>query len=554
MAKGICDDCCCCGCFFTFLLANCIAIIISGLCLVPNLLIGIGGAIIVSAFTFFQTFIKTYYAIFVSKMFGWKLRTLIILTAWIPLIAYPFLSIIVATIVDVLYTLVFVYGLTVANISEGKSCCDCYSTISTVSNTVVDFFHWNYYTIPMELDNLIKYGGRVYEINILNTIVGTIIGVIGSAVMCITFTILAILKYFPFLLKIVIQIGKNCSADCCGIFFLVIFVLCLVSIGLSPLVIPLSFLGGLLAGFPVVYEYINTGNARLAILLIGEIIYSYDVMSSKVAFDWSSFSGSSENEFSCFSCFDSAYKREKQRYETQNNVVRQLYRETYAEQTTYQTSTAPRLPTRDVYHTIDIQPSAPVMPSTTTSTIFTVQEIWNGFFEMCEQSAMEAVITKLITIDDFESYESYLFIGLSSLVAFNSIERSMGINGIKLHSGKIVDIFSRPTDTFSVGVYDTVIDIKGKYKELNPTHREIMYMKKWLLTVGDEIKCANYSSGISEQRLLILKQFTSHVQSLGTNVTKAPTFHRLFGNTISKVISQKEELTRKIVRNSDNFV
>lgn len=550
MSKGICDDCCC-GCFFTFLLANIVAIMWAGIQLVPNLIIGIGGTVIVSVFTFVQTFLKTYYAILVSKMFGWKLRTLILLTAWIPLIAYPFLAIICATIADVLYTVVFVYGSTVARISEGESWCDC-DTLSNVSNAVVDFFNWNYFTIPMELDNLIKYGGRVYEINVLNTIIGTLIGVIGSFLMCVMFAILAILKYLPFLFKIVIQIGKNCTSDCCGIFFLVILILCLVCIGLSPLVIPLSALGGLLAGFPVVYEYINTGNAQLAFLLIGKMICDYDIMSSSIALDWSSFGGRSENEFSCFSCFDNAYKREKQLYEshTQNYVTPPLYRETYTEQEPLRPFYRP--PSQEGYQTIDLQPSAPPMPNTTT--IFTVQEIWNGFFEMCEQTAIEAVITKLITIDDFESYESYLFIGLSSLVAFNSIERSIGINGIKLHSGKIVNIFSRPTDTFSVGVYDTVIDIKGKFNILNPTHHEIMYMKKWLLTVGNETKCAQFASGIPEERLIVLKQFTSHVQSLGTNVTKAPTFHRLFGNTINKVVLQKEALNRQIIQDTDNFV
>lgn len=98
-----------------------------------------------------------------------------------------------------------------------------------------------------------------------------------------------------------------------------------------------------------------------------------------------------------------------------------------------------------------------------------------------------------------------------------------------------------------VGVrQDTVIDIKGKFKKLNPTYSEIMFMKKWLLTVGNEIKCTQYSSEISTERLIVLKCFTSDVQSLGTNVTVAPTFHKLFGNTINKIVAQKESLKQQM--------
>jgi hypothetical protein len=295
-----------------------------------------------------------------------------------------------------------------------------------------------------------------------------------------------------------------------------------------------------LAGFPVVYEYINTGNAQLSILLVGNMIYDYDVISSDIAFNLTSHFMRRRDQNSCFTCFIESYDRARS---TQIPIPTstQLYRETYTEPSA---PTQPQIvqvePSSRTYQTINISPSAP--PASSSVQIFTVQEIWNGFFEMCEKSACGAVTTNLISIDDFESCEPYLFIGLSSLVAFEAIERSMDTNGIKLHSGKIVNIYTRPTDTFSTTVYDTVIDIKGKFKELNPTHRELIFIRKWLITVGDEAKCVQYMKDINSERLTSLKQFMSYVQSLGTNVTKAPTFHRLFGNTINKVVAQKDNL------------
>lgn len=148
-------------------------------------------------------------------------------------------------------------------------------------------------------------------------------------------------------------------------------------------------------------------------------------------------------------------------------------------------------------------------------------------------------------MDDIEEYESYLFIGLSSLVAFNGIERSLTQNGILMSNGKSVDMYTRPTDIFSTEIYEMMIDIKEKLKEINLSQHELRFVRHWLITVGNEEKCTKYAENISPERLTEIKKFTSLIQSIGTIITRVPTFHRLFGNMLTKVISKKEELLLK---------
>jgi hypothetical protein len=501
---------CCC----TFLFANIIAALSVAVYLVPNLVIGLIGALISLIVWFPYNFIKTYYTIIFTKLLGPKLKLLVFLTAWIGLFAYPFFVMIIVAIADVLFSVVYVYGDTIAKfINDSSSRSDrecCCSSIRMIATAVGDFWNINYYTIPTELDRLLEYGGHVYEINVLHTIIGTLLGMVGSIVMSVVFCALSILKYIPFLFSIVIQIGKNCVPECCGLWFLLVVISCFVCIGLSPLVIPLSFLGGLLLGFSIVYDYINYGSFYRSFLLIGSMLYQFDISSTSMAF----FNSSSDrnNISSCFECFHIMYESQVAQYITP--PIYTMYQET---DDYIRANSAPHLCVR-----------------------LTVQEIWNGFFEMCEEVLTDAVINKLITIDDLIGFEPYLFIGLSSLVAFNGIERSVDIYGIKLCSGKIVNTGSKPTDSFSTGIYNTVIDIKGKLKQLNLTQSETLFVKKWLLTVGDEEKCKSYMVGIDALRLTTLKQFTGSVQSVGTNVTRAPTFHRLFGNMLQTVISKKD--------------
>jgi hypothetical protein len=77
-------------------------------------------------------------------------------------------------------------------------------------------------------------------------------------------------------------------------------------------------------------------------------------------------------------------------------------------------------------------------------------------------------------------------------------------------------------------VYQQFIDIKKNFDKLAMNQNEYLFAEKWLFTVGDEEKCKQLSTQISESRLIEIKTVTSMIQSMATAVTRLPPYHRNF--------------------------
>lgn len=170
-----------------------------------------------------------------------------------------------------------------------------------------------------------------------------------------------------------------------------------------------------------------------------------------------------------------------------------------------------------------------------------VLRIWDDFFDMCTSVTTDSIRNNMCSIEDVECNEPYLIVGIPSVVIFKILQKSHEISGFMLLDGTIVDETNRPINSFSTSMYQSLIDIKHKLRQLNLNTDELIFFEKWLLTLGCISKCN--TANILALKLVEMNRVSSLIQSISLNISKMPTFLRRIGESMRLAIENSKSAT-----------
>jgi hypothetical protein len=165
--------------------------------------------------------------------------------------------------------------------------------------------------------------------------------------------------------------------------------------------------------------------------------------------------------------------------------------------------------------------------------------IWNTFFQICEIYTRKALMENLISLEDIETLEPYLFIGLPSLIMFKVFERSHKNEDLVLEMSDNVVIteINRPKNVFFDYLWSIFIDLRADLTNILLTEHEKKYLEIFLVTMNNETKIPMEIEILCERKKQII-DIATKFHSLGITISRLPQVHRKFGNileTISRI-------------------
>lgn len=164
-----------------------------------------------------------------------------------------------------------------------------------------------------------------------------------------------------------------------------------------------------------------------------------------------------------------------------------------------------------------------------------VTTVWNSFFNQCYTLGCEARQTGLITKEECEDQDPFLFLGLPALVIFACLERSVELDseGIVLATGVEITEENRPSGTVSNLVWRPSLHVKGLIKAAKLDEADKQFVRRSLLRQhNDDPDCATLPQG----RIVVLNEITSKLNSLAINVSRLMKFSTRFREVLVLLI------------------
>lgn len=457
-------------------------------------------------------FYKTYSIIFKSKRIGINLKCLMFPLLIIPLLLWPVIILFCSSIASLFGFFVFIFGETFVSEDHCSTHAFKYSL-----NAVYDFYDFAYKTYPSIIDTINdpNYNGPVFDIKLYQIIIGLVMSVISFIISVVFGLVIMIIKYIPLVInswRHTLSGIKENICCCLGplVVFLGLLVIVLIPVFYLCIIIPVVLVLGFYSCNCIV-TLIKTNSISYGFKQTFKTIYDFDCVVNFWAFD--------DKTSSWLACFNFTIPNH-QTVETMRShpeTVRQ------PESVNYERSTRPIVEQPVSYQTglspVQVKPAK-----------FSIFEIWDSFFEMCLNDAIEAIHCQLCTRDDIESFEPFITIGLPSLVLTRAFKRSKSSHGIILYSGKEIDESNRPDDFLSNMMYPKLIDIKNNFTQLELSETEYQFFEKWVFkTIEDD-------PIIDSERLKAIKNVGTQIRDQAINITRLPQFHRRFGETLQKVV------------------
>jgi hypothetical protein len=501
--------------------------------------------------------VVTYYTIAVSPRIGINVKVLSSLITFVPLLLWPPIVMLGAALVSLIGGIGYIITETYANGCDGNDKCFLETKIfKYMTEGIIDFWDYNYHTYFNFLKEKRTSNGDVFEIKIIQIVIGSILAAFGMVIDTIFITVILVIKFVPIVLKLMYELtklwastGDNGCKDACICFCFPPYLvgMCLI-IPLCVIGLPICILVGAIYGGKCAIVAYKNDNILDGIKQIFINIYEVDKASNEAIF---------ENDTSCcFKCFDFTLAGSGIRssgFSVRNNISFGANRP-IAPNVQYNSSPPPaqQVMANVVQHVVpppqynnnlnQINPYLQNKPDEIKK--ITMVEVWNNFFKMCVTFGVDAVNKGLVTSDDIECADPFIFIGLPSLVTLRALNRSYGSSGITMSDGITVDDTNRPKDYVSNGIYTELTNLKTLLEETKLTFDEYCFAEKFLITLGNEELCKN---NIEKERLAEIKRMTSEIQSLATNITRMPTFHRLFCDSLKEISTKVKPVAHNIV-------
>jgi hypothetical protein len=518
------DISCCCYLFILPIIFLFQGIII----VVPVSLFAVIGCISVALFWILPDILFTLLTIWLTPRWGPNVKIMISLMTPIAVVLWLPLVFVCSLVAGMLYGLFgpmvhgFV-GFCNTNHSDIYAWCGghIFKIIKNTRDFLIDFWDMNgsYKSMLYDFRSTANADGSVFEISLLKIPIGFIIVVVAGVFNTISLLVMSIIMYVPLtyqlfkkFLGIVCCCDSNdgCGDDDMGWCRCIAFI-CFVPISVVSILIP--FAGPIILILCPFYGFWYAIRAALYACNNNKFVLSYYYTKEFNLDSW-------------YTLTNFVFDLDKN-YDTPhmdgNAIVIPIV------------NPAPIFPhivpeSNDVAHKSHVVPPGPV------STV-SLAEIWDSFFKVCEEYIKEAVKEKLVSVDDIESMEPYLFIGLPSFVVFRMIERSLQYEGtiFLMANNTFVIEENRPKNFLANTIWPILVNLRTELMKLKPSSDEIKYMEASLITLKNENKMKQFQE-ISKERIKEINVVTSKFQSLGTTISRLPQVPRRFGNTLRSAI------------------
>lgn len=408
-------------------------------------------------------------------------------------------------------------------------------------HAVVDFAYWNYRSVFQYLQEMrAPYYGRPFDVPILSIFVGLFVAVCGIALCTPLIALLGVIKIIPMIVRAEYELLRSLSkrdfAEFCLLALPTLIGAALIPVGVVGGYV-ISVCGAVFYGISAAATAHSEGFGS-AFQYMWDGVYKFDRWTNEFAFD--SHDSCLPSVESCCGCCGVLNCERREVYPPPALAPR-----ANRQQQQQQQRQGPGQAGQD--YVIDVVPPPPRLqpppPPLRRQGSFLgtikVGNIWTSFFTMCEVHGRSALDERWISTDDIESFESYLFAGLTGLVVLRALFRSieLGSAGIVLGDGTEVNDENRPHNPIGNAVYLPCIAVKQDIVRLNLSAAERIYLEKLVLLGNRPDTDVETPEGcdIDPARTAALRGVRSGMIGLATSVTMMPQFHRLFGNVLRRL-------------------
>lgn len=513
----------CCFSLLVFFLMPIFQLIQGAIIVVPITLMSLIGSLVTTIIWFIPDVGFTFWTIWRTKRWGINVKILVTLIMPVAMVVWPLLVIVCALIAG------FFYGL-FGPMAHGFFGCwadelwylYCGGKMPVVFRTtwhcVVDFWHVNknYKAMLYDFRTTANADGSVFEISLYKIPIGFFLAILLGTVDTIAFVLMGVLLYIPFVYRALVEFNRFvcgcnskksvddccCQMMCCCICFIPIIVIDIIIIILIPVLL-------VIAPFYAFWASINAS------------LYACNTNKFSWAFAYN-------HEFVSSSWYDSLtfIFGGNYNYDTPHMKGRFLEQQS--------------APLQQVHVEVPSYQNAAVVEEQKRISIIT---IWDSFFEMCTIYTREAVRENLVTQDDIECCEPYLYTGLPSFIVLRLVKRSIDSNtvGFQMADGTVVTDLNRPVGLIADSVWPKLLALRKELEELFTNNNnncviddnEYTYMEKFIITLNT--KPINTDS-LDKDRIVQINRVASKFQDLGIMISRLPQVPRRFGEAMNEAI------------------
>jgi hypothetical protein len=169
-------------------------------------------------------------------------------------------------------------------------------------------------------------------------------------------------------------------------------------------------------------------------------------------------------------------------------------------------------------------------PTTTT--------MWDSFFNRAYEIAEVCLASGMITAEDVEDQEAYLFLGLPALTLFDGVMRSLPLPGeeMVMEDGSLITHSTCPGEF--MGMYEALLEVKMSVLREKLSESELTALQLHILHAGHEGSDVNPMRGFSGERVTVMNRLTAGVHSVATAVSQKPFFKSCFNSLLTLLAAQ----------------
>ena len=165
--------------------------------------------------------------------------------------------------------------------------------------------------------------------------------------------------------------------------------------------------------------------------------------------------------------------------------------------------------------------------------------IWDSFFDRAHELASQCLLLNVLTMDDFQSEEPFLYIGLPSLILIEVVHRSLDSpNGFILSTGMKLTQENCPEKEKLLFV--SMQASRDRLQLINLDKHELAVMKLRLLFAGEESKEVppELRERVSTERLSAINAVVAEVTSVAIHLTQEGIFKKKFREIFHSVTDE----------------
>lgn len=166
---------------------------------------------------------------------------------------------------------------------------------------------------------------------------------------------------------------------------------------------------------------------------------------------------------------------------------------------------------------------------------------WDAFFKMATLKSQKVIDTHVITRQHVDECESFLYVGLPTLVVFWTAFRAHSIlpgkEQLMMACGTCITEENRPQGILGDTVWNGIMGTKRAYAAVRPTEEEIAYLRWHMVTCGMGTTPPEGVVIPAEARRRELMQISAKAQSVAFTVSRQEEFRRRFQDCLQEAAS-----------------